>query len=240
MATRADLATPQIEPMTGADAAQDAGRPLLVPIAPTNPGYAMAKRLTDIVLSIVALIALAPIFLLIALGILITSGRPVIFRQTRLGLGGRPFTLYKFRTMVPDADIRLHEARQRHLAKHPDDPIVKPEDESTLFTPIGHTLRTTSIDELPQFWNVLRGEMSLVGPRPPLIEEARVYSPRATRRLSVVPGITCLWQVSGRSNIPFDEWVELDLDYIRRRGILLDGSILLRTIPAVLSRKGAR
>lgn len=216
------------------------GRPLLVPIAPTNPAYARAKRATDIIISLTALVVLAPVFLVIALAILITSGRPVIYRQTRLGLGGHPFTLYKFRTMVPEADAKLDEVRRRQIAIDPSDPIVKPDEESPLLTPIGRFLRTTSLDELPQFWNVLTGTMSLVGPRPPLPEEAVVYTPREARRLAVVPGMTGLWQVSGRSNLKFAEWVELDLTYIQRRSTLTDLRIAIRTIPAVLSRKGAR
>lgn len=213
---------------------------LRVPISPTDPDYARTRRIIDIVLSSVALVVLAPVFLVIAIGIYATSGRPVLYHQTRLGLGGRPFTLYKFRTMQQDADRALRRERLRQIARDPDNPILKPDEGSPLITHVGHLLRTTSLDELPQFWNVLRGDMALVGPRPPLPEEAATYSEHEARRLSVPPGITCLWQISGRSNIPFPDWVELDLDYIRRRSTHLDLVILLRTIPAVLSREGAR
>lgn len=215
-------------------------RPLLVEIAPTPRRYATAKRILDVVVSIGVLIWLAPVFLCIALGVLVTSGRPVLFRQTRLGLGGQPFALYKFRTMSEDAGKIIEAARERQIAIHPGDPIVKPEEESPLITSFGHFLRTTSLDELPQFVNVLRGEMSLVGPRPPLPTEAAIYTPRQARRLSVAPGLTGIWQVSGRSEISFERWIEMDLDYVRRRSLRLDLWILLRTIPAVVSRRGAR
>jgi lipopolysaccharide/colanic/teichoic acid biosynthesis glycosyltransferase len=217
-----------------------AARPLLVPIAPTNPAYALAKRLTDIVVSTIALVMLAIPFLFIALLIFITSGRPIIYRQTRLGLGGRPFTLYKFRTMVPTAD------RDRSMLLHlngrngDNGPIYKPEPNSTTITPVGRFLRKFSIDESPQLLNVLRGDMSLVGPRPPLPEEVATYTPHELQRLSVTPGLTCIWQVSGRSNIPFDQWVELDLEYIRHRSYAGDWKLIVQTIPAVLTGRGAR
>ena len=215
-------------------------RPLLVPIARSNRLYRRTKRATDVIVSFIALIVLAPIFLVIAIAIFLTSGRPVIFRQTRLGLGCRPFTMFKFRTMVLTADAYLAEARGRQIAICPSDPIVKPGKESRLFTPIGHLLRTSSLDELPQFWNVLRGSMSLVGPRPPLPQETLAYTPIELRRLSVMPGMTGPWQVSGRSNLSFAEWMALDLNYIDKRTFWLDVVILLRTLPAVLSRSGAR
>ena len=215
-------------------------RQLLVPLAPTDPSYASIKRALDIILSVTAIILLTPVFLAIALAILSTSGRPVIYRQTRLGLGGQPFTLYKFRSMVPDADERLAAMRFAHLLAFPADPILKLPEEDTLITPIGRFLRTTSLDELPQFVNVLKGEMSLVGPRPPLSQEAAVYTPRQARRLSVLPGLTGIWQVSGRSTVTFDRWIDMDLEYLDRRSLRIDLLILLRTIPAVLSRKGAR
>ena len=248
MTVRPDLVTHPSDPVAGngtvsAALSSPAGgdpRPLGVPIAPTNAAYGRAKRAFDVVFSAAALIVLTPVFLLIALAILLTSGRPVIYRQTRLGLGGRPFTMYKFRTMVPTADADLDEARRSQIAIDPSDPIVKPEDESRFFTPIGQLLRTTSLDELPQFWNVLDNSMSLVGPRPPLPQETVVYTPHEARRLSVMPGITGLWQVSGRSDLSFAEWIALDLEYIDRRSLWLDLVILLRTLPAVLSRQGAQ
>lgn len=221
-------------------ASQTPVRPLLVELAATPHSYAIAKRGMDIVLATAALLVLAPVGMFIAIGILLTSGRPVLFRQTRLGLGGHPFTLYKFRTMVPWADRELDERRRRQLLLTPDDPIVKAPEEDDLITPIGRFLRTSSLDELPQFLNVLKGDMSLVGPRPPLPEEAAVYTARQAKRLSVPPGLTGLWQVSGRSTVSFERWIELDLEYLERRSFWFDLRILLRTIPAVLSRRGAR
>lgn len=211
--------------------------PLLVPIAPTNPAYARAKRATDLVLSALALIVLAPIFLAIALAILLTSGRPVIYRQTRLGLGGKPFTLYKFRTMVPNAEAQLFSNPElleefKRSWKLSNDYRV---------TPIGSVLRKTSLDELPQLVNILIGDMSIVGPRPVQIPEIReVYGDRAGKLLSVTPGLTGLWQTSGRSNLHYRDRVSLDMEYIDKRSLLLDLKILLGTIPVVIARTGAR
>lgn len=215
-------------------------RPFLVPIAPTNPRYARAKRATDIVLSLVALVVLAPVFLAIALAILLTSGRPVIYRQTRLGLGGHPFTLYKFRSMVRNADRNHSMVLHMNGRDGHNGPIYKPEPNSTSITGIGRVLRKSSLDESPQIVNVLRGDMSLVGPRPPIPEEVATYTPHELQRLSVKPGLTCIWQVSGRSDIPFDRWVDLDIDYIQHRSYLGDLRLILKTIPAVLTARGAR
>ncbi len=215
-------------------------RPLLVPIASTDPFYAALKRLTDIVISLVALIVLAPLFGGIAIAILLTSGRPVIYTQTRLGLGGRPFTMYKFRTMVPNADRNHSMVLHMNGRNGQHGPIYKPEPNSASITKIGRILRKSSLDESPQLFNVLRSDMSLVGPRPPLPAEVATYSPRELQRLSVIPGLTCIWQVSGRSNIPFDRWVELDLDYIAHRSCRRDLKLLLETIPAVVTGRGAR
>ena len=148
-----------------------------------------------------------------------------MYPQDRVGLRGRIFTALKFRSMRPDA-----EAMTGPVQATENDPRV---------TRVGRFLRITSIDEIPQFWNVLRGDMSLVGPRPPIPEEVAQYEPWQLRRLDVRPGITCLWQISGRSRIGFDEWMRLDLEYIRNQSLMLDLKILLRTIPAVLSREGA-
>lgn len=225
-------------PFPGANSAP--GRPVLVPIAPTDPFYARAKRATDITLSLFALIVLAPIFLAIGLGILLSTGRPVLYSQTRLGLGGRPFTLHKFRTMTPDADRKRALLLDRNGRNGHDGPIYKLSPESSVITPFGRILRKSSLDETPQLFNVLLGDMSLVGPRPPLPDEVARYAPHELQRLSVIPGLTCIWQVAGRSNIPFDRWVELDLDYIDRRTCRLDWALMLRTIPAVLTGRGAR
>jgi len=215
-------------------------RPLLVPIAPTDPSYARTKRATDILLSAIALILLSPVFLLIALAILLTSGRPIIYRQTRLGLGGHPFTLYKFRTMVPNSDRNLAMLLHFGGRNGNNGPIYKLEPNSSSVTKIGRYLRKSSLDETPQLLNVLLGDMSLVGPRPPLPDEVATYTPHELQRLSVVPGLTCIWQVSGRSNIPFDQWVDLDLAYIDHRSTREDWKLMLQTIPAVLTGRGAR
>lgn len=208
--------------------------------APTPTHYACGKRLGDVVLSTFALIALSPVIAGIALAVHLTSGRPIIYRQTRLGLGGVPFTLYKFRSMTSGAEEQLAARRRRQISQTPENPIIKPLEEDDFLTPIGRFLRKTSLDEIPQFINVLKGDMSLVGPRPPLPEEAATYTPMQARRLSVLPGLTCIWQVSGRSDVSFDCWMAMDREYLERRSLWFDARLLLRTIPAVLSRRGAR
>lgn len=196
---------------------------------------AWVKRAVDVVIAAAALLVLFPLMLAAALAIKLDSPGPAVFTQTRIGKGGRRFQLYKFRSMYQNAeDVR---ASLLHL-NEAWGPIFKIRSDPRI-TRIGGILRHSSIDELPQLINVLKGEMSLVGPRPPLPEEVAQYGRRATGRLSVTPGLTCLWQVGGRSNIPFDQWVELDLEYIRNQSLWLDFKILVRTIPAVLSGKGA-
>jgi len=192
------------------------------------------KRLIDIVGASVGLILLSPIMLVVAINIRIREGGPILFRQTRVGLQGRPFTMLKFRTMVVDAEHRLDEVRhlnERNGAafKATHDPRV---------TRLGHWLRRTSIDELPQLWNVLTGDMSLVGPRPPLADEVAEYDIWHRRRLSMKPGITGLWQVEARHEPDFDRWVEHDLVYIDGWSIWLDLKILARTLPALLEHGG--
>jgi exopolysaccharide biosynthesis polyprenyl glycosylphosphotransferase len=187
------------------------------------------KRLVDIGGSLIGLILLSP-----ALAIRLRDGSPVLFRQTRVGLHGRPFTIYKFRTMVCDAEARMGEVRHLNerngiMFKATDDPRI---------TRLGRTLRSTSIDELPQLWNVLRGDMSLVGPRPSLVGEVAEYDIWHRRRLSMKPGITGLWQVEARHEPEFDRWVERDLAYIDRWSLLLDARIILQTVPAVVGRTG--
>jgi exopolysaccharide biosynthesis polyprenyl glycosylphosphotransferase len=190
----------------------------------------VVKRAFDVVVATLALIVASPFLLAIALRIRSTDGAPVLFRQTRVGLHGRRFTLLKFRTMVPDAEARLGDlAGQSEVAgaafKITDDPRV---------THSGRFLRRTSLDELPQLWNVLRGEMSLVGPRPALPREVDDYDLWHRRRLSMKPGITGLWQVSARRSAAFDNWAQLDLSYIDRWSLWLDIKILMRTIPAAV------
>jgi exopolysaccharide biosynthesis polyprenyl glycosylphosphotransferase len=207
------------------------GTPVFSLVSGPDRELALAtKRLVDLVASTVGLIVLSPFLAVIAVAVVANSGRPILFRQQRVGLHGRPFALVKFRSMIRGA-----EAQQAGLAgrneitrgafKLTDDPRV---------TSIGHFLRRTSLDELPQLWNVLRGEMSLVGPRPPLPGEVSGYDIWHRRRLSMKPGITGLWQVRSRREPNFDRWVAADLEYIDRWSLWLDAKILLRTIPAAL------
>ena len=193
------------------------------------------KRTMDLALASVALLALAPLCLGIALLVRRDSPGPILFRQTRVGRHGRLFTLYKFRSMVVDAERQLAALR---AYSEVDGPIFKMRDDPRV-TRVGRWLRRASLDEVPQLLNVIRGDMSLVGPRPPVPDEVAQYTPAQRARLEITPGITGLWQVSGRSQLGFDDMVRLDLDYARRRSVLLDCLILLRTIPAVLSKRGA-
>jgi exopolysaccharide biosynthesis polyprenyl glycosylphosphotransferase len=194
------------------------------------------KRFLDILVSSAALIALSPLFLFVALLIKLEDGGPVFFAQRRVGKWGREFKMFKFRSMCVDAEQRLQAllARNQHATgvtfKSKDDPRI---------TRIGRWIRKFSIDEFPQFYNVLRGDMSLVGPRPPVPREVALYSPGDRRRLDVTPGLTCFWQIGGRADIDFPEQVRLDLQYIESQNFWLDLKILLRTVPAVLFGRGA-
>ncbi len=212
------------------------GVPLLTfSTAPERPVPMAFKRLLDVAMSALLLALALPVVLAIALAIRITSGGGVLYSQIRCGLNGRRFTLYKFRTMVADA-----EARQRELLhlNEMDGPVFKLKHDPRV-TWVGRILRRFSLDELPQLWNVLRGDMSLVGPRPPIPDEVARYQRWQRRRLSMKPGLTCLWQISGRNQIDFDRWIELDLQYIDSWSPWLDLKILLKTVPAVLSGRGA-
>jgi lipopolysaccharide/colanic/teichoic acid biosynthesis glycosyltransferase len=193
------------------------------------------KRATDIILAGWAVLFLWPLGLVIALAIKLTSKGPVFFTQWRLGLGGRPFLIYKFRTMVPNADL-LKDAMLNQNEQ--DGPAFKMARDPRV-TRIGRLLRTTSLDELPQLLNVLRGDMSLVGPRPLPVAEALACHVWQKRRLDVVPGLTCTWQIKGRGTVSFAEWARMDREYIRRRSFLHDAKLLAMTIPAVIGRKGA-
>jgi exopolysaccharide biosynthesis polyprenyl glycosylphosphotransferase len=194
----------------------------------------VVKRAGDIVGSLAGLVVLSPLLLATAVTIRLRDGPPVLFRQARAGLNGRPFTILKFRTMVPNAEARMAEIR--HLNEH--NGIVFKVAQDPRVTRLGRALRATSIDELPQLWNVLKGDMSLVGPRPPLVSEVAEYDVWHRRRLSMKPGITGLWQVEARHEPEFDRWVERDLAYIDRWSLMLDLRILLRTVSAVLGRTG--
>jgi exopolysaccharide biosynthesis polyprenyl glycosylphosphotransferase len=199
----------------------------------------LIKRLLDIVISATTLVILAPAMILTAIAIKLTSRGPVLFVQKRVGLSKRVFNIYKFRTMVMDAEKRL--AQIEHL-NEVSGPVFKIKSDPRI-TPIGRFLRKTSIDELPQLLNVLKGDMSLVGPRPLQMRDYELFTeggPDWQRcRFSVRPGITCLWQVNGRSAIPFEQWMELDQQYVRKWSLWLDMQILMKTIPAVLKGSGA-
>jgi exopolysaccharide biosynthesis polyprenyl glycosylphosphotransferase len=203
--------------------------------APDNDIALITKRIADVVISVAMVAVLSPLLLLIALLVKLTTPGPVLYAQTRCGLGGRPFTLYKFRSMVVGAEAMLDD-----LAAHSevDGPVFKMSNDPRC-TSIGRWLRKWSFDELPQLWNVLRGDMSLVGPRPPIPEEVAQYATWHRRRLRMRPGLTCLWAVEGRNALKFERWVQLDIEYIERWSLWLDIKILLRSIPVVLSGRGA-
>ena len=197
--------------------------------------YEVIKRGIDIAGAVAGLLLALPIMLTAALAIKLDSPGPVLYRQTRLGKNGRPFGMLKLRSMVDGA----HAHRAVLAAESAmDGPILKIRCDPRM-TRVGRWLRKASVDELPQLWHVLCGEMSLVGPRPAIPEEVGRYEPWQRERLAVKPGLTCTWQVSGRSDIPFEEWVRLDIAYIHRRSLWLDLKLLLLTIPAVLTARGA-
>ena len=197
------------------------------------------KRAIDVAISLTAIILVSPVMLLTALLVKLTSPGPIFFVQNRLGLNKRMFQIYKFRTMVMDAEARLKDLEHQNEANGPVFKIKK----DPRITLIGSFLRKTSIDELPQLFNVLKGEMSLVGPRPLQVRDYELFEVHCQdwqrKRFSVRPGITCLWQVMGRSSITFEKWMELDLQYIRNWSLWLDLEILAKTVPAVLKGSGA-
>ncbi len=197
----------------------------------------MVKRFFDILVSGISLLILSPLFVIIAILIKITSRGPVLFRQSRCSLNGRQFKLYKFRTMVTDAEDRLNEIMHHNEM---DGPVFKMTNDPRLTT-VGRVLRKISADELPQLWNVFKGDMSLIGPRPPIPAEVEKYDHWQRRRLSMKPGLSCLWQVNGRNKIvDFNEWMKLDLEYIDNWSLWLDCKILFKTIPIVLFGIGAK
>ncbi len=215
------------------------GRPMLVfRSAPEASWQGVAKQVIDVVGAAVAVIGLFPFLVLLGLLVKLTSKGPILFRQERSGLNGKPFTMLKFRTMVTNAEQRQAELESFNEMEGP---VFKVSNDPRV-TALGRWLRKYSIDELPQLWNVLRGEMSLVGPRPlPVDEIKRINDPGHRRRLSVKPGLTCLWQISGRNEVnSFKDWVTLDLEYIDNWSLWLDLKILLKTIPVVVLGTGAK
>lgn len=200
----------------------------------TGKFYLFTKRALDIVISLVALVLLSPLFLLTTFAVMVDGGPP-FFIQERIGKDGNPFQLYKFRSMCVDAEQQLKNLQNHNEA---DGPVFKMADDPRI-TRVGKFIRRFSIDEMPQLFNVLFGQMSIVGPRPPLPKEVAEYNEYHMIRLLVKPGITCYWQCSGRSKIGFDEWINLDIEYIEDQSLWTDIKILFKTIPAVLKGDGA-
>jgi lipopolysaccharide/colanic/teichoic acid biosynthesis glycosyltransferase len=200
-----------------------------------RPNYWLAKRLFDAIAASAALLVLLPVFVVIAIAVTLDSPGSALFKQVRVGKGGRFFWCYKFRSMRANSeDMKFVLAASNELHG----PVFKIKKDPRI-TRAGRLLRRTSLDELPQLVNVLLGDMSLVGPRPPLPSEVDQYTQAQRGRLSVLPGITCIWQVSGRSNVGFQDWMAMDLEYVEKMSFWLDIWLLLKTIPAVLSGRGA-
>jgi len=199
-------------------------------------GGLLIKRIFDIVMSAMLLICFSPLLLITSVLIYFESPGSVLFSQQRVGYRGTPFMIWKFRSMSIDAEQHLEALTKNN--DMPDGVLFKMKHDPRITT-VGQFIRKYSIDELPQFWNVLIGDMSLVGPRPALPSEVAQYTPYQSQRLAVIPGITGIWQISGRSEIPFPQQVELDLQYIAKQSFWFDLLILLKTIPAVLSGRGA-
>jgi len=224
-----------MSPLGALDLAEAQPLAVLPTCAATPVPYARAKRACDIALSLLLLLVAFPFMLVVALLVKLTSKGPVFYVSDRVGLAGKTIRFTKFRTMIVDADRLIAVLKSKN---EKDGPIFKMKDDPRI-TPIGRFLRKFSLDELPQLWSVLTGDMSMVGPRPPLPREVARYDTRAMRRLSVTPGITCYWQVMGRSNLTFEEWLALDLKYIDEMSFWTDVKILLRTPLAVFGGKGA-
>ncbi len=197
--------------------------------------YASMKRLTDIIVATFLLVLFLPIIPVVAILIRFDSPGPIFFKQRRIGKDGKAFDFYKFRSMVSGAENVIDALRPLSGV---DGPVFKIKEDPRV-TRVGRFLRRSSLDELPQLINVLRGEMSIVGPRPNLPSEVSQYLPWQRKRLDVTPGITCFWQIAGRSHIGFQEWMRLDLEYVRKRSYVTDLKIMMKTVPAVIARKGA-
>jgi exopolysaccharide biosynthesis polyprenyl glycosylphosphotransferase len=214
------------------------GKPLLIfRTTPETSWQLVCKRLIDVAGATIGLAIIGPLVMLpVAIGLKCTSPGPIFFRQKRSGLHGRLFTMYKFRSMVTNAEMLKAELE---VFNEMSGPVFKMKDDPRI-TPFGRFLRKTSIDELPQLWNVLVGDMSLVGPRPPIPGEVQQYDPWHRRRLSMKPGLTCIWQISGRNRIDFEQWMKLDLQYIDNWSLWLDFKILAQTLPVVMIGLGAK
>lgn len=198
--------------------------------------YEITKRLMDISLSLIAIIFLMPIFIIVAIAIKIEDPKgKIIFTQERNGVYPTTFKMYKFRSMVHNAEELLEELNNQNELTGP---VFKMKEDPRI-TKVGKFIRKTSIDELPQLFNILKGDMSLVGPRPPIPREVEKYNEYQLQRLSVKPGLTCIWQVSGRNSIDFEQWIELDLQYIRERSILLDIKLIFKTFFVLFGDKNA-
>lgn len=200
-----------------------------------RPVYRIVKRIGDVVLSSLGLIVLSPLFVIVSVMIVLDDGLPIIFKQDRSGLNEAPFKIYKFRSMVKNADAMHADLLDKNEL---DGPAFKIKDDPRL-TKFGKVLRRTSIDELPQLVNIIKGDMSIVGPRPLPVYETEQCTAEQKKRLSVKPGLTCYWQISGRNDIDFDEWMALDMKYIKEAGVLTDLKIIIRTINAVIRMIGA-
>ena len=198
--------------------------------------YEASKRVLDLVISVTALMLLSPVFLIAAIIVRLYDGGSVFFSHERVGKGGRVFRCYKFRSMVLHAESLKSSIAEKN--QHSDPRTFKIADDPRI-TPPGRILRRFSIDELPQIFNVIAGDMSIVGPRPPVPSEVSLYTDRDRQRLAVKPGLTCIWQVSGRSRLAFPQQLSMDLDYIRRRNLALDLAIIVKTVPAVITGDGA-
>ena len=197
--------------------------------------YEIIKRLIDVICSFIGVVVLSPLFIVIAIIIKATSKGPVFFSQKRVGKNGKEFDMYKFRSMVVNAE----ELKEKLAAKNEmSGPMFKMKDDPRV-TKVGKFIRKTSIDELPQLWNVLKGDMSLVGPRPSLPKEVAQFEEWMHRRLEVKPGLTCYWQVSGRNNIDFEDWMKLDIRYVEERSLFVDIKLILKTIFVLFGDKNA-
>ena len=225
------------------------GTPSRLPSSPSSPvvfdaaatdviepfGYAATKRVFDLIVGTIILLLLVPVIPMVALMIRLDSAGSVFYRQDRVGRGGRLFKFYKFRSMRADSDRLRADLETRNEVTGP---VFKMKNDPRI-TSVGQFLRRSSLDEIPQIFNVLKGDMSIVGPRPALPGEVARYEAWHRRRLDVKPGITCLWQVAGRGQVGFDEWMRLDVEYLSHRSLRTDVTIFLKTIPAVIARRGA-